>query len=159
MSVLKKKLRRPPHLKFIRVNRTRPLFFVTICTHNRKQILNNKAIHDAFCIFCKSSPQLADVWVGRYVIMPDHIHAFVSAEGSSSLIRWVSSLKRNLIKTLKDQGCEMPIWQQGFFDHILRDAENYGEKWLYVYQNPVRAGLVEKPETWPFSGELHRIDW
>jgi len=38
-----------------------------------------------------------------------------------------------------------PHWQDGFFDHLLRSDESYGEKWNYVLQNPVRAGLVSVP--------------
>ena len=50
------------------------------------------------------------------------------------------------------------IWQRGFFDHLLRSAESYGQKWNYVRENPVRAGLVAQPEDWPYAGEIVRID-
>ena len=48
--------------------------------------------------------------------------------------------------------------QRGFFDHLLRSAESYGQKWNYVRENPVRAGLVEKAEDWPYAGEIIIID-
>jgi putative transposase len=51
-----------------------------------------------------------------------------------------------------------PIWQRGFFDHVLRNDENYGQKWNYIRENPVRAGLVNNAEDWPYSGELVVID-
>ena len=50
-------------------------------------------------------------------------------------------------------------WQAGFFDHVLRNGESYGEKWNYVRMNPVRAGLVEQVEEWPYSGEIHVLRW
>ena len=40
------------------------------------------------------------------------------------------------------------------FDHILRNDESYAEKWNYVRDNPVRAGLVELAENWPYHGEV-----
>jgi putative transposase len=46
-----------------------------------------------------------------------------------------------------------PHWQEGAFDHLLRTSESYAEKWEYVRQNPVAAGLVAAPEEWPFQGE------
>jgi hypothetical protein len=49
------------------------------------------------------------------------------------------------------------IWERGFFDHVIRNAENYARKWEYVRQNPVRAGLVERVEEWPYQGEIVEI--
>jgi len=43
------------------------------------------------------------------------------------------------------------------FDHILRSAESYAEKWAYVVANPVRAGLVREGETWPWQGEIFSL--
>jgi hypothetical protein len=48
--------------------------------------------------------------------------------------------------------------QAGFFDHILRSDESYSEKWNYVRDNPVRAGLVETADDWPYQGEIVVID-
>ena len=152
-------LRRPPRLKQVFAERGRPLFFVTACTRDRLRCLANAKTHDAFRLFCERSPELAGVWVGRYVIMPDHLHAFVSAEGSESLARWVGSLKRHLARILRPDIGDGQVWQQGFFDHLLRHGESYAEKWDYVFQNPVRAGLVEVADEWPFSGEIEAIEW
>ena len=50
-------------------------------------------------------------------------------------------------------------WQTGFFDHVLRSGESYGEKWEYVRMNPVRAGLAARPEDWPYAGEIEVLRW
>ena len=47
-----------------------------------------------------------------------------------------------------------PIWQAEFFDHILRSGESYSQKWDYVRDNPVRAGLAMKADDWPRQGEI-----
>ena len=49
------------------------------------------------------------------------------------------------------------MWERGFFDHVIRNAESYAQKWDYVRQNPVRAGLVERAEDWPYQGEIVQI--
>ncbi len=49
------------------------------------------------------------------------------------------------------------LWQPGFFDHLIRANESYEQKWEYVLQNPVRAGLVEKWQDWPYQGEIEKI--
>ena len=46
-----------------------------------------------------------------------------------------------------------------FLGHQLRRAESYDQKWRYVIDNPVRAGLVEVTEDWPFQGEMNSLDW
>jgi hypothetical protein len=43
------------------------------------------------------------------------------------------------------------FWQPGAFDHLLRGTESYERKWHYVWQYPVRAGLVSHPEDWPYQ--------
>ena len=50
------------------------------------------------------------------------------------------------------------LWQPGFFDHLLRNDESYAQKWEYVRENPVRAGLVAEWHEWPYQGEIALID-
>jgi len=45
------------------------------------------------------------------------------------------------------------VWQRGFFDHLLRSEESYSEKWNYVRNNPVRAGLVASGDDWPLAAK------
>ncbi len=45
-------------------------------------------------------------------------------------------------------------WQDGYHDHKFRTPESETHKWDYVCLNPVRAGLVKRPEEWPFGGEI-----
>jgi hypothetical protein len=45
-------------------------------------------------------------------------------------------------------------WQQGFHDHKFRTPESESRKWEYVCLNPIRARLVERPEQWPYTGEI-----
>jgi putative transposase len=51
-----------------------------------------------------------------------------------------------------------PLWQPGFSDHLLRNDESYSQKWEYVQENPVRAGLVQQWNHWPYQGEFVVID-
>ena len=61
------------------------------------------------------------------------------------------------IKTLKNATFPAPHWQKGFFDHVLRSEESYEQKWRYVRENPVRAGLVYKAEDWPYAGDVGEL--
>lgn len=134
-----------------------PIFFVTACTHSRARWLDSGMIHRCFIDFCSRAVERG-VLVGRYVLMPDHFHVFVSLHpGSLRLSDWVKSLKNTLSKTLRAMGKPAPHWQDGFFDHVLRSSESYDQKWLYVRDNPVRAGLASRCDDWPYQGEIRRL--
>jgi putative transposase len=50
-------------------------------------------------------------------------------------------------------------WQRDFWDTRLRRSENYDQKWTYVRENPVRAGLVKQPDEWLFQGRMNVLPW
>ena len=92
--------------------------------------------------------------------MPDHLHAFVALDDEKiALANWMKSLKNSLSKTLRSRKVPVPHWQKTFFDHVLRSSESYSEKWEYVCENPVRAGLVQRADDWPFQGEIFSLEY
>ena len=150
--------RRPPRIGRLLSN-VRPFYFVTFNTYKRQSLLARDEIHQTFCIFSEKAVE-RDVAVGRYVIMPDHIHLFAAfpAQGIA-LPTWVQALRNILGKKLLQLGNHKPHWQEGFFDHLLRNRESYSQKWDYVRMNPVRAKLCDAPGDWPYQGEIIRIPY
>ena len=145
----------PPRLRWIFTHN--PLFFVTFCTYERRKLLASDAVHAAFVAFALQANSRHNIAVGRYVIMPDHVHFFVRRPDDLQLGHWVGMLKQTLAKQIAPAGT-LPIWQRGFFDHVLRNDESYGDKWNYVRENPVRAGFVNDPDEWRYSEEIVVID-
>jgi hypothetical protein len=93
--------RRPPRLgRFF--GTVRPFYFITFNTHSRQSFLAHPEVYEAFCLFCSKAHD-RDVAVGRYVIMPDHIHLFAA---------------------LPIAGMPLPNWD------VLRSGESYSAKWL-----------------------------
>ncbi len=133
------------------------IVFVTVCTKDRKSILVKDDVHHLLL----ESWRAATSWlVGRYVIMPDHIHLFC-APGElhpHPLIQWVSYWKSHAARHWPRPN-ESPIWQRHFWDTQLRRGESYAAKWNYVLENPVRADLVSRLEDWPYGGELNELRW
>jgi REP element-mobilizing transposase RayT len=131
-----------------------PVYFITACTQDRRPLLANDTTHNIFRTFCIQAKDHG-VLVGRYVLMPDHLHLFVCIPpGAVGLSAWVKSLKNTLSKYWSAEGFDAPHWQKGFFDHLLRSNESHAEKWKYVQDNPVRAGLVTCHSHWPFAGSI-----
>jgi putative transposase len=150
--------RRPPRLELL-FSSVRPFYFVTFNTHRRQRILERREIHESFRQFCNRA-QIQNVAVGRYVIMPDHIHLFLALPPTGAMLpKWVQMLKTVLGKELLRLAVPKPHWQEGFFDHVLRNSESYGEKWNYVRLNPVRAGFCTEPEEWEYRGEIVSISF
>ncbi len=136
-----------------------PIYCITACTHERRKILATASIHEAFLDFASRGPEYG-AWVGAYVIMPDHLHLFVSMDDQRIMLSaWMKSLKNTASKALRLKGILPPHWQKTFFDHLLRSGESYSEKWSYVRENPVRAGLVSKNEDWAFMGEIFALEY
>ena len=148
--------RRPPRLGRLFTD-VRPFYFVTFNTYGRSPLLARQEVHETFCSFCVRAQEHA-VAVGRYVLMPDHVHLFVLFPPNGlTLKRWVQTLRTVIGKELLILGVDKPHWQEGFFDHLLRSSESYAKKWDYVRMNPVRAGLSRTPEAWPYQGEIMRL--
>ena len=142
-----------------------PLYFVTFCTRNRQTIVDLNGVAAAFIAYCTRAAEEHHIAVGRYVIMPDHVHFFVRGNPDFVLTSWIGGLKRTMAVAVFEgsQATRLPLqqgslWQPGFFDHVLRSDESYAQKWKYVRDNPVRAGLVAQWDEWPYQGEIVVID-
>ena len=160
MTAENAKQQRPDRLRRLELLFMRsPIYFITACTHHRRSALATTTIHESFVRFAKAGPEHG-AWIGAYVLMPDHLHAFVAYDDEKiSLAEWMKSLKNALSKTLRSDGFPAPHWQKAFFDHALRSAESYAEKWHYLRENPVRAGLVKDWKDWPFMGEIFDLEY
>ena len=111
---------RPPRLEQIFQTYDPPLYFVTICTIHRQKIGDLEAAHHAFEAYVRRARDEFGVGVGRYLIMPDHVHLFVRGADDFKLAQWVNGLKRAISVALGATK-ERPLWQPGFFDHVLRN--------------------------------------
>ena len=127
----------PPRLERIFQIYDPPLYFVTFCTGRRRKVLANEAVHHAVIEYGRRGEE-RNVGLGRYVIMPDHVHLFVRGSHEFDLGIWVRGLKRAIaaaVTGVQDAGVAMES-----------------------AQNPVRAELVTRAENWPFAGEIVYID-
>jgi len=149
--------RKPKRLHTVFGILDQPLYFVTFNSSERKKILANHDVHKAFRSYAEKNGEQGRA-IGGYVIMPDHVHFFARLVPGQNLSTFVRLLKQSLTKALRLRDCPAPFWQGGFFDHVLRSSESYADKWAYVRSNPVRDGLVDKTEDWPYQGEVIDID-
>ena len=138
-------------------------YFITICTHNRKNILSEiVSVGDGVLDVPKNKLTLigkvadqqlnnfnnfySNITIDKYVIMPNHIHLLIqitsdSVSGSSrtptptnmEIPRFVSTFKR-----FCNQEYDKNIWQRSFHDHIIRNQKDYDRIWNYIETNPYK---------------------
>jgi len=126
-------------------------YFLTLCTHDRQRVLANMEVFGRARGFAEESVDRYGVFVESYVLMPDHAHLIVSIamDSDTTVGQWVKAFKA-IVSAREFK------WQSGFFDHVLRSDESRSEKWEYIRQNPIRAGLVDGPEQWPYAERFSR---
>ena len=147
----------PVHTSVVTKHNQTEIVFVTVCAKDRKKIF---ACDEAHRIITEIWQKSGKWVVGRYVLMPDHIHFFCAPTewNGVSLKHWIGYWKSMVSKCWHSVG-EHPIWQTDFWDRQLRGRESYSSKWEYVKNNPVRAGLVKNVNDWPYQGELNVLHW
>jgi putative transposase len=128
---------------------------VTVCVHPRRDLLADAGVQHALTA---AWTQAANWRVGEYTIMPDHVHLFCTPADLNGypVRRWVGYWKRLAGNA---QGTLKRCFQEDCWDTQMRDQEHYEEKLSYVRMNPVRRGLAQRWEDWPFRGKAHEIVW
>ncbi len=137
------------------------VYFITICTHNRELLFGNVGADSISAlmitdIFNETINQYPNVHCPSYVIMPNHIHAVIVIENemqqvradmesapTASLSDIVQSFKRHTtieyIKMVK-QGVLKPfngkVWQRSFYDHVVRNYDDFLDICKYIDDNP-----------------------
>lgn len=120
------------------------VYFLTFCVARRKCVLDNAA---AFEAFQAAIARLTKWNVTAGVLMPDHVHLLIAPnEREMAVGNAAGAIKRWMREALAASW----QWQPGSFDRLLRSDESAEEKWKYMRENPVRAGLVERWEDWPY---------
>jgi putative transposase len=126
------------------------IYFVTICVANRRPVLTNGP---ALTAFKNAAAKLRDWTVLAAILMPDHLHVIAAPteDRDAKIGNFAAAIKRWMRQEL-DASWK---WQRGSFDRLLRSDESLHDKWLYIEENPVRAGLVKRWEDWPYRYQFN----
>jgi putative transposase len=122
------------------------VYFITICCVPRgANQLARPDVWNAIDETLSHREATGDLRCGPVLAMPDHLHALMAFPGPADMRIGIRGFKSWLAK---QHGIR---WQRDFFDHRLRNWESGAEKAQYIRMNPVRAGLVTRPEDWPYQ--------
>jgi len=103
-------------------------------------------------------------WNGGYVVMDDHVHFLMLLREGFTLPRVLDSFKTYTATRINQiLGRKGIFWQEGYYDHAIRDESDFWACLNYMHNNPVRRGWVERPEDYAYStahpSRADDIDW
>lgn len=142
-------------------------YFFTLTTEQRQPVLTQPRLREALRLAIVQVRQRYPFTIAGWVLLPDHLHCLwqLPAGDADFGLRW------SLIKRLTNQALprtpgaislsrclrrESGLWQRRFWEHRIRDEEDYRRHLDYLHWNPVRHGLVERVADWPWSS-YHRL--
>ncbi len=139
------------------------LIFITNVVHLREPVFAQPANMELLRSVLHNVKELHPFQMLAYVFLPDHFHILIRPTGSSNFSKIMQSLKTNFSKQYSGQMGIPPgikLWQKRFHDHVIRDESDLQRHMDYIHYNPVKHGLVSRPEDWPYSsfGEWKKRD-
>ena len=141
-------------------------YFITLCTHNRQNlfILEGNRVGNDLCVVPPLQNEIIRKWIKeteskfqnikfeKYVIMPDHIHFIVNiterhtGRSLREIMQFFKTMTTNdYIKNVKNgklKPFDKKLWQKSYYDHIIRNQDDYNEKWEYIENNPKKWGFT-----------------
>ncbi len=156
-----------PKRKYIRITdydySTPGAYFITVCTANREKIFWSDCrgeLRSPADIPLSDFGEIVDaeiqkmntvydaVYVDKYCIMPDHIHFIISIntdeDGRTQFAPTISRIIKQFKGSITKQ-VGRPIWQKSFYDHGIRNQQDYNEIWEYIENNPLKYALKKAP--------------
>ena len=89
--------------------------------------------------------------VHDFVVMPDHVHLLITVDKAMSIEKAMQLIKGGFsYRVKKECGYLGEVWQRGFSDVRVEDRDSFLRHREYIVQNPVKRGLVDSPETFPY---------
>ena len=128
--------------------------FVTIATKGKRAIFSERHLAEDFVTLLRTACKENGIPLYAYCVMPDHVHLLMSASETKGIIDLVREIKSLSTRLAWQHGHKGAIWQRSFYDHFLRRDEDCMVSAKYIIGNPVRKGIVERWEDYPFSGSL-----
>ena len=133
---------------------SRRVYFITIVTADRRKVFLNVQLAEATVQCLRQLRERMNFLVYAYCLMPDHLHALVGLGTSGRTLGEICGAFKSLSTRAYWSWYEGKLWQRQFYDHIIRNEEDFFETVEYIKQNPVRRRLVESWEQWPYTGRV-----
>ena len=128
------------------------IVFITVVTNHRYPYLKDDKVKDIFWGTLHEIQTTSPFNLLAYTIIPDHFHWLMAIpDGSTQFSQIIKRIKRNTTMKYKSQAKisgEFHLWQNRYWDHVIRDEDDLQHHFDYIHWNPVKHGYVDDPEFW-----------
>ena len=127
-------------------------FFITTNTWGRRSLFQTDRMCELFVDVLQTNRRQSRFEVHEFVIMRDHVHLLITPAPTVPMEKCVQFIKGGFsFRAKKELSFNHEIWLGDYNEHRVKDASDYAEHVRYIHENPVKAGLVTKPEEFRFS--------
>jgi putative transposase len=143
-------------------------YFFTVNTHQRQKVLTQPLFYTALKRSIRAVKQLHPFDIDAFVLLPDHLHCIwtLPINDADYALRW-NMTKRSVIQQIRHliasivnasryRRGELGLWQRRYWEHQIRDENDFEKHADYIHWNPVKHGHVTRPEDWAYSS-IHRF--
>ena len=130
-------------------------YFITICTFNKEQIFkDNPSTVTWFVDILREQSRTFRFKIWAYCFMHDHLHLLLEGDDvNSDLKKFISSYKQISSFYYKERVGKQ-LWQINYYDHVLRKEEDNMNVAYYIFNNPLRKGIVDDFKQYKFIGSF-----
>ena len=135
------------------------IVYITQVVHYRQPIFESEQHISLLREIMREAKQRYPFKMLAYVFLPDHFHMLIRPAADIRYDQIMHSIKPNFTKAYKERlGITGPMkfWQKRYWDHTIRNDQDFQRRFDYIHYNPVKHGYVMRPEDWPHSS-FH--DW
>ena len=134
------------------------VYFLTLCSWKGKNVFYDPKLAKEIVNCLEDCSRQFGYKVYSYCLMPNHLHLLTSvSEGARSVSQYVQAFKSLSTRLFWRSFGKGKLWQRGFYDHIIRKEESLVEITKYILANPVRKGLSDTTDEYPYLGMLDEI--
>jgi putative transposase len=157
-----------------RYQHTGDLHFITFSCYRRVSLLGSGPARDTFVVTLERVRRWYGFYLIGFVVMPEHVHLLLSEPERGNLAVVLQMLKQivsqklnerrekpgapSFSRSVREGGAprsHLPFWQPRYYDFNVWSESKLAEKLDYMHQNPVKRGLVTRPEDWIWSSARH----
>ncbi len=145
-------------------------YFFTLIAYCRRPILCDNTVRQALRNAVEATRREHPFSIDAWVLLPDHLHCIwtLPSNDADFPLRW-SKIKRRTSLACRDayrddrlstpskrKRRESTLWQRRYWEHLIRDDDDFSHHLDYIHFNPVKHGLADAAGKWPYS-TFHRL--
>ena len=145
-----------PMPNYRRIRKPGGTFFFTVVTYARQPVFQNSEARSGLRRIVKKTQSQHPFYIEAMVLLPEHLHSmWTLPEGDHDYSKRWRIIKGSFTHWIRKWGFDGRIWQNRFWEHTIRDDEDFARHFDYIHYNPVKHALVDSPAKWEFSS-FHR---